>query len=91
MGLPLHHPNGAYTLFKGDFMKARGIISDDTIRLHQHVDLPSGTEVEITIEVGPDDHEIQRRRHIARRILDRASIPIAPLTVRELIEDGRER
>ncbi len=72
-------------------VKATGILEDGVIRLREPVDLPAGTEVEVTIEPRPPDAALMRRRKAIERILARKPIDIRPYTVRDLIEEGRER
>ncbi len=71
-------------------MRARGILDGSVIRLRDPVNLPAGTEVDVTIEASLLEAETERRQRLVRRILDRQLINISPLTVRDLIEEGRE-
>jgi len=71
-------------------MRARGILDGSVIRLRDPVNLPAGTEVDVTIEASRLEAETERRQRLVRRILDRQLINISPLTVRDLIEEGRE-
>ena len=72
-------------------VKVRGVLENGVIRLEEPLDLPPGTQVEVTIEPKGHDPEIERRQKIVQRILSREPIDIRPYTVRDLIEDGRER
>ena len=71
-------------------MKAKGILEGSLIRLREVVNLPAGTEVDVTIEPSRVQEEADRRQRLARRILERQPVDIRPLTVRNLIEEGRE-
>ena len=71
-------------------MKLRGILDGSVIRLRGAVNLPAGTEVDVTIEPSRAEGEVERRQRVARRILERQPIDIRPLTTRDLIEEGRE-
>lgn len=81
---------------------AKGIFERGRIILDSPVDLPDGAEVEVTIrtrasaeEQAPADvqasaDELARRQRAATRLLARAPVKIAPLSVRDLIEHGRK-
>jgi hypothetical protein len=71
-------------------MKARGVLEGSLIRLRDVVNLPAGTEVDLTIEPSRAQEAVARRQRLARRILERRPVDIRPLTVRDLIEEGRE-
>ena len=72
-------------------VKVRGVLEHGLIRLGEPVDLPPGTEVDVTIQPRRGDSEGERRQQAVGRILGRQPIDIRPLTVRDLIEYGRER
>jgi len=72
-------------------MKTLGILENGLIRLREPVDLPAGTEVEVTIEPRSPISADERRRKAMERILARTPVDIRPHTVRDLIEEGRDR
>jgi predicted DNA-binding antitoxin AbrB/MazE fold protein len=72
-------------------VKVRGILEVGVIRLKDKVDLPVGTELNVMIEADRTNPEVERRGRQAARILDREWIDVRPLTVRDLIEEGRDR
>ena len=67
------------------------VLEDGVIRLKDKVDLPDGTELELTIRPERRELEVERRKNRARPILERKPIDLRPLTVRDLIEEGRDR
>jgi hypothetical protein len=72
-------------------VKARGVLDEGVIRLRDPLDLPAGTEVDVVIEPRAPETEEERRDRAVRLILESEPIDIRPLTVRDLIEYGRER
>ncbi|MFC1707302.1 hypothetical protein ACFL59_10895 [Planctomycetota bacterium] len=77
---------------------SHGIVEGDgVIRLHGPLAFPAGTRVKVTLEVEAlsipeeDPEKVERRKRAIDRILAREPINICPHTVRDLIEDGRDR
>jgi predicted DNA-binding antitoxin AbrB/MazE fold protein len=70
-------------------VKTKGILENGAIRLAEHVNLPDGIEVEITIKEFDRVTASRRRRALVDEILREPLARIAPLKVVDLVHEDR--